>query len=342
MASDQQIECILCGGSAELRYNKYPGYQEPETFKIYHCPQCNTAFSSPRIETTSVYENIYENGDSVPGYDRYWKYAQSVKNISTPLDYLSESEETYWGVREALSTFAENKESTKILEIGSGLGYLTYSLIKAKYDVVGLDISPTAVKQATKTFGGHYICDDLFQYAQLHSESFDIVILTEVIEHIDKPLDFIGSIITLLKPRGRAIITTPNKSFYPKDIIWATELPPVHCWWFSEDTMKYISSRIKTNITFINFSKYYKKKYLTVDMKLLNNIQLQKPFFNKNGELIIQSTLANKSLKSFIWMHLAKIPFIKNMYGKIKKILDPEIIVCNDRGIVMCAILQKS
>lgn len=340
MKNEQIIECLLCGGSSELRHKKYPGYQEPDTFKIYHCPNCNTAFSLPRVETAEIYENIYKNGNKVPGYDRYWKYAKIIKKRTNPLEYLAETEDTYWGVKEALIFFVKDKKTAKMLEIGSGLGYLTYSLIKANYNTVGLDISQTAVKYANETFGDHYICADLFQYAKLHSESFDIVILTEVIEHIDKPLNFIESILTLLKPGGRAIITTPNKSFYPKDIIWATELPPVHCWWFSEESMKYISKRINTNIFFINFSKYYKNKYFALNTLLFNS-QLPKPCFNENGELIIQSNMANKSLKSYIRMLVTKIPYTKKIYAKLRKLLNPEVIVCNDRGIVLCAIMQR-
>ena len=123
------------------------------------------------------------------------------------------------------------------MEIGSGLGYLTYSLIKSNYNVVGLDISQTVVKQAIETFGDHYICANIYEYAQIDLEAFDIVILTEVIEHVNEPINFMESIKKILKPAGKIIITTPNKSFFPKDIIWASELPPIHCWWFSEEAM---------------------------------------------------------------------------------------------------------
>lgn len=341
MKNEQIIECLLCGESSELRHKKYPGYQEPDTFEIYHCPHCNTAFSLPRLETAEIYENIYKNGNKVPGYNRYWKYAQIVKNIANPLDYLSETEETYWGVKEALSLSVKDKKTTKILELGSGLGYLTYSLIKANYNTVGLDISQTAVKHANETFGDHYICADLFQYAKLHSESFDIVILTEVIEHIDKPLDFIESIIKLLKPSGRAIITTPNKSLFPSDIIWATELPPVHCWWFSEESMKYIAKRIDVNISFINFSNYYKRNYHVIDLKAIKTNPSCHPILNKNGELIIKTVREQNTPKSNFRILVSKIPYIKKTYRKLKNLINPNIIICKNRGIVLCSIFQK-
>jgi 2-polyprenyl-3-methyl-5-hydroxy-6-metoxy-1,4-benzoquinol methylase len=341
MENKQIIKCLLCGGSAELRYNKHPGYQEPDTFNIYHCPYCNTAFSLPMEINPTIYETIYKNVESIPGYNRYWKYAQIVRDITNPLEYLSEKEETYWGVREALSLFVVDKKSSKILEIGSGLGYLTYSLINANYDAIGLDISQTAVLQAIKTFGNHYICADIYDYAKTNCESFDIVILTEVIEHVDKPLKFIESILKLLKPGGRAIITTPNKSLFLSDKIWITELPPVHLWWFSEESFKYIANELNVNIDFINFTKYYKNNNRSVDLKTLPGFSSPHSIFNKNGELITQTVKTQDIKKSHFRLQIAKIPYSKNTYKKLRNMMDQNIILCSDRGIILCSVLTK-
>jgi 2-polyprenyl-3-methyl-5-hydroxy-6-metoxy-1,4-benzoquinol methylase len=347
MKDDESIECLLCGNAAALKHSAYPGYQEPVTFKIYHCPGCNTAFSLPRVETSDIYEYIYLNGDKVPGYDRYWKYAQNIKTASNPLEYLSETEETYWSVKEALSLYVKDKTTTKILEIGSGLGYLTYSLLKENYNATGLDISQTAVKQANETFGDHYICADLYEYSQHNPASFDIVILTEVIEHIDKPLDFIESILKLLKSGGRAIITTPNKTIYPTNTIWASDHPPVHCWWFSEGSMQYIAKRFNISLNFMDFTNFYKHNYLPIDMKAVAENKLPKPYFNKTGELIITATKTDPDSKtsnnseSLLRNLMRQVPYVKKQYRKLKEFLNPNLKVCKDQGIILCAIIQK-
>jgi SAM-dependent methyltransferase len=348
-----ETECLLCGDSAELRHNKYPGYQEPDTFRIYHCPGCNTSFSLPEVDTSVLYENIYKNGNKVPGYNRYWRYARFIKKFSNPFEYLAETSEAYWGVNEVLSVHEKNKKQIKILEIGSGLGYLTYSLIKANYDAIGLDISQTAVDQAKETFGDYYICADLSEFAQHNEGSFDIVILTEVIEHIKKPLDFIKSTIKLLKPEGQAIITSPDKSLYPADIIWPTDLPPVHWWWFSEDSMKYIAKALNTGISFINFSNYYKKNYKVIGLKSHRDGHLPRSYFNKNGELINQAAKTKNDLKLYLQLLMTKTSFtnliygiskqyIKMAIGKSRELFDKDLIVCKERGNIFCAVLQKS
>lgn len=346
-----ETECLLCGGTAKLRHDKYPGYQEPFTYKIYHCKTCFAGFSLPMEDSTVIYENIYKNGDKVPGYNRYWRYAKNINKISRSLDYLAQNDDDYWSVKKALEMFVKDKQSTQILEIGSGLGYLTYSLIKADYNVIGLDVSQTAVNLAADTFGDHFICKDLFEYAGAHPESYDIVILTEVIEHVNNPLDFIDAIIRLLKPGGRAIITTPNKSFYPSDVIWASDLPPVHCWWLGEESMNFIAGKLNIGISFINFREYFKMNYRVIGVPSLTDNNLPKPFFSSNGELIKQAA-SQGNIKFNIQLFLTRFPYLnktagklkgytKMIYGKSRELLGPNVIACKDRGNKLCAIMLK-
>ena len=61
MKNEKKGICLLCGSTAELKHNGYPGYQEHDIFEIYYCLSCNTTFSIPRIEADAIYENIYKN-----------------------------------------------------------------------------------------------------------------------------------------------------------------------------------------------------------------------------------------------------------------------------------------
>jgi 2-polyprenyl-3-methyl-5-hydroxy-6-metoxy-1,4-benzoquinol methylase len=344
--------CLLCSGTAELKSSEYPGYQEPATYKIYHCRHCNTAFSIPRTDASSIYENIYNNADRVPGYNRYLRYSRFVKKFAEPLKYLADSAEAYWGVKEALSQLVIDNKEVRILEIGSGLGYFTFALVKAGYNAKGIDISETAVSRAKKTFGNHYICSGIAEYATINAEIYDIVISTEVIEHVENPKDFLASAMTLLKPGGQAIITTPNKSFFPDDITWASDLPPVHSWWFSEESVRYIAKNLNADIKFINFSKYYKRNYKVVGLKSLKDGRLPGAYFNKDGRLIARTAKSKNTLKVHLQVLLSRIPFstifadflkkyLKTSFGKLRALIEKDAIVCKDRGILLCAIIQK-
>lgn len=187
----KQTKCLLCAATAKLHKQNYPGYQELETFDIYHCYSCNTSFSLPRVDASAIYDQIYRNGAKVPLYDRYWRYKDTVKTHPNPLQYLYEAEEAYWAPVTALRDKIKDKKNARILEVGCGMGYLTYSLIKDGYNATGLDISQNAVDEAIRNFGEHYICADIFKFAEEHKDYYDIVIMTEVIEHVDSPVEFL-------------------------------------------------------------------------------------------------------------------------------------------------------
>jgi 2-polyprenyl-3-methyl-5-hydroxy-6-metoxy-1,4-benzoquinol methylase len=334
---DKIVKCLLCGGTTKLLEQNYPGYQEPETFRIYYCPCCNTSFSLPRVETEPIYQLIYQNTDKLRGYARYWKYMNAVKDNINPLQYLAESEETYWSVKSVLSKVSAPKKTLKIIEVGCGLGYLTYALISDGYNAVGMDISQNAVNEAIKNFGKHYICANVMEYAVQHKESYDIVILTEVIEHIEEPVAFLKSLMSLLNKSNESqiILTTPNKTIYSANIIWNTDLPPVHLWWFSEDSMRFIASKINANVQFIDFRDYYhknKKKYYK--RKKQRNIREIKHTFSSDGKIIEQ--FDNLPHHRKLYSILAKIPLLKYIYCKI----NPNRFVSGKRGWILGTVFK--
>lgn len=339
----ESIACSLCSENATLIYKDYPGYQIPSVFDIYFCTSCNTSFSVPRIESNDIYDLIYKNGASVRWYDRYWRNAEIVKTEKYPLNYLAESEDTYWAVKESLSRISKNSNSSPlILEIGCGLGYLTYSLNKAGYNSVGLDISHEAVNQAIKNYGSNYICADLHQYAETHENEYDVIIFTELIEHLNDIFGFMQSLKKILKPDGRIILTTPNKSFYPQEVIWATDLPPVHCWWLSEESVQYIAKVLKMKVSFLDFKKYYSRHTTWVDKNKIS-IPITPPVFDSEGNLIdnnpsvfIEEGRFRKILK--------KIDFLKLLHSHLRYLLvrnKKNILIAAKKGPVLCAILQK-
>ena len=253
----KSTSCLLCGGKAEFK-KKQKGYQEPEIFNIYCCDSCNTAFSLPRVSSNNVYELIYKNAQRVKGYSKYQHYQEQVSKEKNPLNYLTDAEPSYWSTVHAIQNILRVGKNARILEIGSGLGYFTYSLKKAGYNIQGLDISQEAVNNANMKFGNYYICGDLFDFAKQNIECYDLVIMTEVIEHLNNPKEFIISINKLLKSNGAYIFTTPNKSFFPNAISWYTDTPPVHCWWFSEKSVEYIADLLNMKLIFVDFNIYYK------------------------------------------------------------------------------------
>jgi SAM-dependent methyltransferase len=260
---------------------------------------------------------------------------RAIKNQPHPLQYLAESEEAYWAIRNALSQIATPKEKLKVMEVGCGLGYLTYALRQEGYDAAGLDISQNAIDDAVKNFGNHYICADVTEYAVQHKASYDVVVLTEVIEHVEEPMTFLQSLTELLKEGGQIILTTPNKTIYPANIVWKTDLPPVHLWWFSEQSMHYIAGKLDMNVRFVDFSDYYKKRSVYYDIILQRDIQRINHYFNSDGEIIIG--LPKNPLRLTLRSIIAAIPGVKYLYNKIFL----NRYKCGKTGVALGVIFQK-
>lgn len=336
-AECQKTDCLWCGSEAIFR-TKQKGYKEPNVFKIFHCANCDTSFSLPRVMPDEIYELIYKNAKEIRGYCRYTVYQDKVLNESNPLRYLVDSEPNYWGVVFALERILKINKTARILEIGSGLGYLTYALRKDGYDIQGLDISNEAVNAAKEKFGNFYLCHDLLDFGDQNKESYDVVIMTEVIEHLNSPHDFIVAMKKLLRSKGTCILTTPNKSFYPANIDWFTDAPPVHCWWLSEKSIEYLANSYNFQLEFVKFNEYYKRNPELYTIKDLNSEGAA--VFNSAGDIISNQYTVKKKNKMPKWIKRSRAYLL--FRNCILQIINPDKYkVGHEQSNVMCALLTK-
>lgn len=139
------VTCSLCGNPAREIAHSYPGYKIPTSYGIWECGECGLQFADPMRSDPDLYDEIYRSPALMPGYDRYYNYAKAVARSKKPMEFLANSMEPYWAVRAAIQGLPKG---AKILDIGSGLGYLAYALADVGYDTVGLDISENAVGNA--------------------------------------------------------------------------------------------------------------------------------------------------------------------------------------------------
>jgi SAM-dependent methyltransferase len=104
-------------------------------------------------------------------------------------------------------------EGRRVLDYGCGDGVLLSRLSRAVGDrgeAHGMDPTPGAIELAGRMFRARGIRAQLHSAASaLHDGYFDVVTCSEVIEHVRDPAGLIGEIHRVLKPGGRAVITTP-------------------------------------------------------------------------------------------------------------------------------------
>jgi 2-polyprenyl-3-methyl-5-hydroxy-6-metoxy-1,4-benzoquinol methylase len=226
----------------------HPGYQAGETFAIAECDHCDVQFAWPLRPGEAIYEEIYQHAGTLPGYSRYAWYAAQVAGRARPLEWLADQEEMYGFIAAELGRRGPTATGP-VLEVGSGLGYLTYALHAAGYGVRGLELSAQAVEAARARFGDHFTVHDISR-ADAAIDGADVVIMTEVLEHVADPAALLSAVARLLRPGGSALVTTPNKSAAPRGAYWLTDNPPVHLWWFSETTLRQLAARVGLRVSF--------------------------------------------------------------------------------------------
>lgn len=259
MPGDAANPCPICGEAAPLLRAGYAGYRAPDTYDIHACDKCDLQFAWPFKSDGGVYNAIYQQPEKLSGYDRYLRLRNAVRDSAEPLKTLSDTEAMYWFVADRVAALDPDHKAN-ILEVGCGLGYLTHALKKAGHDIRGLDISANAVEAAKQNYGPYYICADVNVFPSTTEERFDIIIMTEVIEHLEEPLAVLSSLRTLLKPGGVALVSTPSKDFLPQSAVWRTDNPPVHLAWYSKTSLREMARRTNFRVSFGDFRTYNESK----------------------------------------------------------------------------------
>ena len=95
----------------------------------------------------------------------------------------------------------------RVLDIGAGTGELVMLLRQAGVDAVGVESSAVA-RDYCESHRGIRLAPDL---AALRTESFDVVTMIEVIEHVTDLWGTLSGALRMLKPKGVLFITTPNR-----------------------------------------------------------------------------------------------------------------------------------
>lgn len=98
----------------------------------------------------------------------------------------------------------------KVLDVGCSTGYLGEKLEKLGAKVIGIDISPYAINLAKRVLTGAKVVDLNKGNLPFKSKSFDIIVASEVIEHLFRPVNTLKDLKRILKDDGEFIVSTPN------------------------------------------------------------------------------------------------------------------------------------
>lgn len=184
----ERVACPVCGADEPvLVYDLSP-------YRVVRCLSCATSYLSPRLNESTMLrfyadDKYFENGDV--GYASYLQTEMSLR----------------YSFRRFLRQLHRRKlTGGSLLEVGCGYGFLLDEA-KPYFDYrAGIDFSG-AVKSARERADRVYQGDiDTIP----DEERFDCIILVSVIEHVHKPVKYLGKLRERLRPGGKAIVATPD------------------------------------------------------------------------------------------------------------------------------------
>ena len=146
-------------------------------------------------------------------------------------------------------------ENDLVLDIGCGNGALTYDVARKAKRVVGIDSNERSIEIARSRFAGEnieFISGDAL--TSLPDKKFDVVILSNVLEHIERRIEFLAS---LQKWAANFLIRVPmlNRSWidlYKKELGLEYRLDRGH---FVEYTLETFTEEMtKAGLRILNYS----------------------------------------------------------------------------------------
>jgi 2-polyprenyl-6-hydroxyphenyl methylase/3-demethylubiquinone-9 3-methyltransferase len=98
-----------------------------------------------------------------------------------------------------------------VLDIGSGGGFLAATLADAGYNVVGIDPAMSAVRSAAQHVPASFVLG-AGETLPFTNDSFEAVVCSEVLEHVDDIDAVIAEVGRVLHPGGVLIFSLPNRT----------------------------------------------------------------------------------------------------------------------------------
>jgi len=234
-----------------------------ETFDLYHDEELDMLITTPQ-----------------PSLDSLGKYYESVDYISHTDSKRSLFEKAYHFVK---SIALKNKldlinslqpDKGMILDIGAGTGDFLSVANQNGWQTIGVEPSDKA-KAIAKNKGVSFV----EKTTELENQSFDVISMWHVLEHVPNLDDQIKELKRLLKPNGTLIIAVPNfKSFDAKHYgkFWAAYDVPIHFWHFSKTAIQALFQREKMKLVKVvpmKFDSFYvallSEKYKTGKMNFI-------------------------------------------------------------------------
>ena len=167
-----------------------PSQHEPGRHAdLFSCPDCGTV-----------------QQPALPGHDELVELYRDMADE----EYLGEEAGRRATAARLLDLVGPHVPGGRLLDVGCGHGLLLDEARRRGYETVGLELSRTAAGHAREGLG--LDVREIPLEAFEGGAGFDVVMLVDVLEHLDDPLAGIDHCVRLLRPDGVLCVVTPDPS----------------------------------------------------------------------------------------------------------------------------------
>lgn len=200
-----------------------------EKINVCYCKKCEIAMLDDKRSEL----------DLKKFYDKEYR-----KKFKPKLDKVSGPSEIF----DIYSNFQENRiklikgfltKKTRLLEIGCSAGMFLFHAKRYVREVMGIDYDAKAAHFASRKCSCRVFSVDIDDTG-LKEQSFDIICMFQVLEHIKKPLAFLEKCKKYLKPEGIIYIEVPNLH---DALVHAYDLPNHHDFYFHLAHLWYFTAK---------------------------------------------------------------------------------------------------
>jgi 2-polyprenyl-3-methyl-5-hydroxy-6-metoxy-1,4-benzoquinol methylase len=233
--------CPVCQSTALQNFVTCQDYTvSAEVYELVKCEQCQTVIT----QNTPDEQNIgrYYQAES------YISHSNTRKGLVNTLyhyvrDYML-------GRKKLLVEQLSGGKQGKLLDIGCGTGYFLATMQKAGWQVQGIEADEKARNFAQQTFQLEVKLPN--EIENLPANTFDIISLWHVLEHLHDLHGYMSQIKRVLKTKGTLLIAVPNYVSYDAKHYgnhWAAYDVPRHLWHFCPTAMATLAQKHNLQIT---------------------------------------------------------------------------------------------
>lgn len=227
--------CPLCDGTQlQPVMNCTDRYASGEQFTVCACADCGFTFTQEAPAGAEM-DRYYETPD-------YISHSNTKKGA---MNFIYHWVRSYMLRRKAHLVMKEaHRKKGTLLDIGTGTGYFANAMQKRGWQVDAVEKHAAARAFAREQFALEVKSPEALD--SFASESFDVITLWHVLEHLESLEESWKLLHRLLRERGVVVVAVPNRASYDATHYgadWAAYDVPRHLWHFTSTTMQQLASK---------------------------------------------------------------------------------------------------